>query len=632
METINYKDEFNKLLSKYKIKDSSFVLKFSKFMVNNQWFGMKREFYDGELLIDSSDWNKNISKIEFFCENYNLYITHKIELLEKKLNESLPKTQKALKTFKDDFPISEEVNLALLDFIISFFPDEIQTLTDNEISYLLIDAYRSFNKKTGDVFTTFLEWTRKKYNTSYKLTYEFKQKKRATFNGAYDANLYLKLIYYLFAEEYIKEKSMYKSAAKNQDYVDTWLYISLCILNEIRNTDYKRIPHPVLHIDPTTILNQVIKDEFKDDDAKKILYTVIDRLNNIKLVPNKTKKHSGISNIVFNIPVSCETHIGTLFAIAESHYQLRKHYFAEETPFIKPVSDYKTINRRMGSDIGDIFLKANFKIRASTKFNLQQIFEKSEQILMENELVNIKGYFLASLARSHKSKYGDYSKTTYVYLKDLKACGITPELVAKEMLERGVLSTIPSMLLKSINNEEYAELTMTEKTSEILNLNISPIEVERLTNLANEAIKKSVKITKKIINTKSKEEILSILHKIGCSDSPSKEKDFLCLMTAMNKLCPYMGKNKKSCISCEYEISTKSTLFLLLEEFYRLKEESDKTNNKNTKAKNIFLAKELLLPKLEEIIICAKEQYGEEAENELNTIIKEVINEKQRHL
>lgn len=83
------------------------------------------------------------------------------------------------------------------------------------------------------------------------------------------------------------------------------------------------------------------------------------------------------------------------------------------------------------------------------------IYILTDDILGVNDEFRVKGYMLAALARSHKGSYGDFAKTTSIYLKDAKMSGYTPEFVAKELFERGVLSVIPSMLLKMVAGEEY---------------------------------------------------------------------------------------------------------------------------------------------------------------------------------
>ena len=64
------------------------------------------------------------------------------------------------------------------------------------------------------------------------------------------------------------------------------------------------------------------------------------------LTPNKTQGTSGVAAIKLHIPESVETHIGTLFAIAEAHFQLSGE--SPDKPLIRMINRYEQINRYMG--------------------------------------------------------------------------------------------------------------------------------------------------------------------------------------------------------------------------------------------------------------------------------------------
>lgn len=114
--------------------------------------------------------------------------------------------------------------------------------------------------------------------------------------------------------------------------------------------------------------------------------------------PNKTKRHNSISDIKLHIPESLKVLFGTLFAIAEAHYQLSNH--EEEEPLIQIITDYDRITRYMGEEIGYLFLESNFNSRAANKSYLQSIFILADDILEEDDEYNIKGYMLAALTNN----------------------------------------------------------------------------------------------------------------------------------------------------------------------------------------------------------------------------------------
>ncbi|MBG0764967.1 MAG: hypothetical protein H0S78_08785 [Tissierellales bacterium] len=95
-------------------------------------------------------------------------------------------------------------------------------------------------------------------------------------------------------------------------------------------------------------------------------------------------------------------------------------------------------------------------------------------------------------------------------------------------------------------------------------------------------------------------------------------------MTAMKKFCPY--QDRSSCIGCEYEISTKSTVFLIISEYNRLLALYNKTSDERLKNKYKTLIKETVLPTIDELFQCVKEQYGDDALESLEKIVKEFSN------
>ncbi len=95
-------------------------------------------------------------------------------------------------------------------------------------------------------------------------------------------------------------------------------------------------------------------------------------------------------------------------------------------------------------------------------------------------------------------------------------------------------------------------------------------------------------------------------------------------MSAMKKFCPY--QDRSSCIGCKYEISTKSTVFLMISEYNRLLTLYNKTSDDRLKEKYKSLMKETVLPVIDELFQCIQEQYGEDALQSLEKIVKEFTN------
>lgn len=596
-----------------------------KFLVDNDWFDIKPVWQDGMLMIEVNDFEIHMDKIKDFFDNYNLEIEDKNIILLSRLKGKLPETHEKLELFYQEYGFPDAIIYYLTDFLLKNLKQDICVMNDTDVEMLMTVACDELTKQYGDILCFLLKWIKDGFKTKYQNDYFMSKRQDKSFqNEAYETEKYLELLYCLFNEEYIIENDMYVRAAKSKNYVDTWLFLSLHFVCALRNSDIIRIHHPKLTMKPEDVLKHVIEGDFSDEDARMTLYSVTWRLSALPLVPKKTSKYSGVSSIKLCIPETIEAHMGILFSIAEAHRQLNN--ITDDSPLIRIISDYDRITRYLGDEIGVFFLESDFRSRAANKSYMQSIFMLTDDILENDDEFNTKGYILAALARSHKGSYGEFANTTAVYLKDAKLSGFTPEFVAMELFERGVLSFIPSMLLKMITNGEYNRLSVHKQTELIQELDLSPGQIETMVGISNKSRIQSAKLIKEIMSDEEdkRNTILQILHRIGNGNAVSKQDECLCLMSAMKKLCPY--NDRAGCIGCEYEISTKSTVFLMTSEYNRLLALYRNTTDLRLKKKYEALIKETVLPTIDELLQCVQEQYGEAALKSLEKVLKESVN------
>lgn len=604
--------------------DPEFHRTFVDFLEDNGWFGAKVKWKNNRLFIDSKSADIVRSRAAMYFNNYRLNTSEKILLLKDMFCEKFPDSFKKLIQYFEEFMLPEVTVYTLLDFLLIYLPKDFCIMTDEDIAAFMEDVFIELSKYNGDILTFFLSWLKDSYTTAYHNDYVMKQRTDWTSaTQAYDGDEYLELIYYLFNEGYIVDNDMYMKAAKSKNYADTWLFLSIHFICSLRRTDMERIYHPRLTMPPKQVLEKVKNNEFDEKDARLTLYSITWHLNSLPLQPSKTASSHGIGAVKFCVPESIEAHMGTLFALCEAHRLLAG--IPDETPLIRFISDYDRINRYMGEEIGELFLEANFRSRSANKSYLQSIFLFTDDILESTgSEFAMKGYMLAALARSHKGSYGEFAHTTSVYLKDAAFSGLTPEFVARELFERGVLSFIPSMLLKMISGPDFSRLPVGKQTELIKVLDMTPYEIESIVKISEKSNKNAQAALARVIGKEKKhEEILEILHRIGNGTAVSKQNECLCLMTALHKKCPYPEKGQ--CIGCENEISTKSTVFLLVSEYNRLKSLYLETDNELSKIKYEAILKQQVLPALDEILCCVEEQYGHEALEMLEDIIKENV-------
>ncbi len=621
---IDLKNFANRIKSIVGAQDQEdFERSFVTFLNDNDWFGCHPEVVDGICMVDEAILSEYIPRFTEYFEKTELPTETKLEMLSTRYAEFMPDCADMIVSFFDSMNVAEDNQYYIYDFLLHRQKMEFSAMKDDEVENLVKYAVFDLTKADGDILCMMLSWLKQFYRMHWFKDH-YMTKRRESENGAYDIDEYLELLYYLFNSEYIEENEMYKRAAENKNYADTWLYMCMHFMRAIRNSDLLRIGHPELTASPEDVLENIKNDTFSDEDARLTVYSITWRLAVLPLTPNKTKNAQGVTSLKLTIPESLEAHMGKLLAICESHFVLSGA--DKETPLIRIISDYERINRYMGEDIGVLFLESNFRSKGVQKSYLQGLQMMSDEILGdERDEFNVKGYILAALARSHKGSYTEFAQTTVVYLKDAKFSGLTPEFVARELFERGVLSFIPSMLLKMITNNEYSFLPVKKQTELLDILDITPTEAEYAVSIVEKARERSTAVVKDLFSSNSVEpnEILMTLHRIGGGYAVSKCDELLCVMTAMKRICPY--PDRKSCFGCEYEIGTKSTIFSMAAEYNRLAEIAKTTTDATEKQKSIYLIKSIVLPILQEVLTCLRDNYGEDVAKAYEKIVRENI-------
>lgn len=586
------------------------------FLEDNDWFGSKPVLKNGKVELSTDQVVLFSQGLQFFIstpqeESNSVYLL-------RMLNSKFPSTSKKLEEFYNHIDLLEDDRFYLTDFLLYALSKDLFLYEDSEIEVLLEKASLDLLKTHGDWLTFFLSWLRTKVKTRF--VREYIMEKRYTMDiqsEAYSLDEYTQLLYYLFTDSYIEDNDMYRKAAESKDYNDSWLYLCIHFVCPLRLTDLQRIYHPDLPYPPEIVIEKIAEGTFSDNDARMVLLTISQRLCMLPLNPNKTSGTTGLNSIKLNIPHNCEGHFGKLFALAEAHRQINS---TPTEPIIRKVSTYSEITRYMGEEIGLLFLESDFRARSATKSYLQSIMMIADEMVEEDTGgPSVKGYILASIARNHKGSYGELAETTATYLKDAKFNGLTPEFIAYELLERGVFSFIPSMLLKMTMADSYNKASVQNQTALIKSLNVSAKDIESIIITYNKAKKQAELVVKEAL--RSGVDILTILHRIGSGGAVSKQPECLCLMTAIGKICP-MG-TKRQCVGCKYEISTKSTMYLLIGEFNRVNSLYNSQTDNIEKNKYRHIITSVILPAINEMLTCIKENYGEAIYHQYEEFIKE---------
>ena len=591
--------------------------KVSGFLLDNEWFGVS---------INLDDYTISEKDAEVLKNHIKDYLTTPpgIKSMEGIFSKKFPSTSELFVQFAEEEKLSETNRFYLLDFLAYYLTKDLFLYSDAEVETLVEVATEVLTKSQGNILIQFIKWLLNKGVTRYRVSFEMT--KRYTIesaNGAYELDEYLGLMYYLFNENYIIKNDMLCKAANSKNYADTWLYLGLHFICALRSTDLERLGHPKLTREPLEVLEAVVDGTWSSSEARRTLLSITTRLTYLNLTPNKTKNASNVTQLKFHVPESCQVLIGTLLAICEAHFQLQIPYNAEN-PLIRRIKTYEKITSYMGEEIGNLFLERNFSSRSANKSYLQSVAMLSDDVLEEKSELNIKGYFLAALARSHKGDFNEFAQTTTTYLKDAQLGQLKPEMVAKELFERGVLSMIPSMLLTIVTRGKYKKLSPSQQTQMIKSLDLTPIEIEKTLELSIRADSRSQQALKTLVeNNVDPEQLLTICHRIGNGEAFSKQGESMCLLSALGKLCSY--DDRQHCVGCQYELQTKSTLLLLIGEFNRLNKQYQKLKNELERGKVRAILEKQIKPCLTEMLQALSEQYGEAVLSDYEDIIKELV-------
>lgn len=591
--------------------------KVSGFLLDNEWFGVS---------INLDDYTITEKDAEVLKNHIKDYLTTPpgIKSMEGIFSKKFPSTSELFVQFAEEEKLSETNRFYLLDFLAYYLTKDLFLYSDAEVETLVEVATEALTKLQGNILIQFIKWLLNKGITRYRVSFEMT--KRYTIesaNGAYELDEYLELMYYLFNENYIIKNDMLCKAANSKNYADTWLYLGLHFICALRSTDLERLGHPKLTREPLEVLEAVVDGTWSSSEARRTLLSITTRLTYLNLTPNKTKNASNVAQLKFHVPESCQVLIGTLLAICEAHFQLQIPFNAEN-PLIRQIKTYEKITSYMGEEIGNLFLERNFSSRSANKSYLQSVAMLADDVLEEKSELNIKGYFLAALARSHKGDFNEFAQTTTTYLKDAQLGQLKPEMVAKELFERGVLSMIPSMLLTIVTRGKYKKLSPSQQTQMIKSLDLTPIEIEKTLELSIRADSRSQQALKTLVeNNVDPEQLLTICHRIGNGEAFSKQGESMCLLSALGKLCPY--DDRQHCVGCQYELQTKSTLLLLIGEFNRLNKQYQKLKNELERGKVRAILEKQIKPCLTEMLQALSEQYGEAVLSDYEDIIKELV-------
>jgi hypothetical protein len=375
----------------------------------------------------------------------------------------------------------------------------------------------------------------------------------------------------------------------------------------------ERLPAPKLPHDRETVHRMILDGTFPKHEAVALSDELVFRLKIKSSTPSKTSRYNGVPDLKLFVPESLKEPLGIILAVAVAHIPRLQ----AGDGFIKPCDSLYNMRLLFGERFVEAAGNRRFSSRRGNKSYLQGI----DTIATYNDSSGKpKGYILAALARSHKGGIGSLPDITDIYLKDANFTGYKPEFIIREMFERGVFSFIPAALLELYGGNSYKKLPLSTQTGLICGLGLDALQIEHIAESVDRSFSAArqtvIALLSDVTDTASlRDNVFSILQTIASGAAPSRQPEYLCLMTAANRAC--RSVNRDSCLGCGYEIYTKSAMHLLMKEYIRL---STQKSADTWRGKRIV--EQAIMPAITEMLSAMCELYPDADASSLHDIIE----------
>ena len=545
-----------------------------------------------------------LARLDLWLRAYKRSDRHRLSILLAYGRDFLPRTCHTYEEFtasvKDGNP---KVSWQLLDYLLSVLdrevPDMDLTRTEELLSAMKVDL----PVRHLALFTSYLTFLNSKAPGT-RISYSPLARSSNCSYEAYSFSEFSAMAYFIFNERYWKEHNLLEKACHSRQQANLWAFLSLFFLCGLRGTDVVRIARPSLPWEGSEFRDRILEGTVPDPGrfARDIQF----RMQHMTLFPNKTGKTLDVPSLKFSIPAVLERPAGIILSIAASYYPES----SAGRPFLYRNTSFKSIRSFFGQPFADLLGYKGFSVRRANKAYLQGIGSLADA----GSTGAPQGYILAALARSHKGGFGTLPETTAVYLKDAAFSGMDPDFILFEMFQRGVFGFIPHLLMETCFGDRYHRLDIHSQTELICQAGVTPSGIESLARASERALSQAQLVMRDLLARNA--DMHSALLRIASGEAAAKQEDYLCVLTAAGSSCPF--PERRSCISCPYEICTKAALHQLCAEFERL--QSLSSGRDGWRARQI--AREAVLPVIQEFLATMRLLYPEEDLSPYHSILQ----------
>ena len=466
--------------------------------------------------------------------------------------------------------ITDTHRLICLDYLLSVTDTDSPDWTRERLEHTCANMAAVLPRIDANYILDFCQAHLLLQTPEYSVTYQLLPSGVTHPTPALSFEHYARLAWFVFDETAVEQGQYVKKATHSRREAELWLFVALHFLSALRIPDMRLLPIPHISDSGSALRYRIMSGTFSIKECTELVNEWLFRIEMEGRTPTKTTGVSGINSVMVNIPTSLFPMFGKILALVVSYHE-------EGQPLI--LTHYvtgKSLDSFFGSEFnrlcgGQYFL--------STRQLNKAYLQGAEYIAEHTPGIHVRGYLLASILRSHKHLPGILPQTTDAYLGDQDFAGIQPYVVAREMFERGVFGFIPCILL-SHYTQQWHTMNLHEQTNIIQALELSPCQLEHVTETLEQAREKVQTMLSKLFqqaaqSCKNSQDHVSVLHmcidqllnNLALGYAPAKNPCNLCLRSAAGLPC--IDVSRSSCLGCGYELWTRSGIHLLLEQYER---------------------------------------------------------------
>ena len=569
-----------------------------QYMEVNHWFGLPHQ---GNGLETKVRFPAHFPEMDLWLKAYGRSDSEKYDILCQALPEANILAMHWPEYVQRHPEISMRSRLDCLDYFASQKNSDPGTWSRDQMEAFILQAISELTQAGAKyVLDYILEQTANNpslQNSSY--TYQLVPHGITRPTHALPAEDYANLAWLVLSEEAAAEGHYIEKAAQNRLAAEMWLMVSLHFVCALRIPDLCRLPVPETSLYATTLRDRVLNGDFSIGECTDFVNSWLTRITLEGITPSKTRRFTGVAAVSVSVPSCLYPMFGKILALAVSHLEPGEPLLSHA---------YITV-RQATAFFGEGFRKyCGSGFFLSTRRMNKSYLQGVEHHADSQGNVNIKGYMLASVLRSHKVHYGAISETTDAYLNDGDFVGVSPEIVAAEMFDRGIFGFIPCLLLSQYDSEWHS-LSLHDQTTVIQSLGIAPAGIERLATQLGHAHAAVKEVLASGFRAKDSEcnAVKALLERISRDQAPGKSPSNMCLRSAAELPC--VSPEASSCMACSYALWTRVGIHVLLEEFERNLREARAVVGVE-RLRLIRINEDYIMPAVQEILVSIRSIAG----------------------